>query len=50
MQNRRLPASERLQQFNDARDGLGIVSPLARDLPFIERPLHINDNQAGSGW
>jgi hypothetical protein len=49
VKNRRAMVSECVQQIDDSRNGLRIVSPLACGLPFIERTLHVDDNQGCAG-
>jgi hypothetical protein len=48
VKDRHAAASKRHQQFNYAHKCLRVVPPFARGLPFIERALHVDDNQGGS--
>jgi len=50
VKDRHAAASKRREQFNDARKRLGIVPPFASGLPFIERALHVDDNQGSTRW
>jgi hypothetical protein len=48
MENGRTVIPEGLQEIGDPRHRVGIVAPLARRFPFIERTLHIDDDEGST--
>jgi hypothetical protein len=50
VEDRRAALPERRQQIHDPRHGIGVVAPLAGGFPLVERALHVDNYQRGSGW